>query len=62
MSSRSRTCWGRSRTCWGNALFSTSYLHAYIGIVKPFKCGAAAAELIAVNAFEAFILFEKKKK
>lgn len=47
----------RSRTSWGNALLSTSYLHAYIGTVKAFQCGAA--ELIAVNAFEAFILFEE---
>lgn len=49
----------RPRTSYGNALLSTSCLHAYVGIVKHFKCGAAAAELIAVNALEAFILFEE---
>lgn len=50
----------RPRTSCGNALLSMSYLHAFVGIVKPFKCGAAAAaDLIAVNALEAFILFEE---
>lgn len=49
----------RSRTSWGNTLLSTSYLSAHVGIVTPFKRGAAAVELIAVNAFEAFILFEE---
>lgn len=49
----------RPRTSCGNALLSLSYLHAFVGIVKPFKCGAAAADLIAVNALEAFILFEE---
>lgn len=47
----------RPRT--SNALLSMSCLCADVGVVKPIRCGAAAAELIAVNAFEAFILFEE---